>query len=85
MVYRMKTTVEIPDPLLEAAKETARREKTTLRALLVEGLTLVLARRKKRSRFRLRDASVDGRGLEPGIREGDWSAIRDLIYEGRGS
>ncbi|MEN8151554.1 MAG: DUF2191 domain-containing protein [Planctomycetota bacterium] len=81
----MKTTVDIPDPLLTAAKDAAAREKTTLRSLIEEGLRLVLARRKAKTPFLIRDASVDGQGYQPGIREGDWTSLRDLIYEGRGS
>ena len=84
MVTHMKTTVDIPDPLLTAVKEVAALEKTTLRSLIEEGLRLALARRRKGKRFRLRDASVDGNGPQPGVREGDWSVVRDLIYEGRG-
>ena len=35
--------------------------------------------------FLLRDASVPGRGLQPGLQEGDWESIRDPIYEGHGA
>jgi hypothetical protein len=85
MVTHMKTTVDLPDPLLTAAKKAAAREKTTLRSLIEEGLRLVLARRKATTQFRMRDASVDGDGCQADIREGDWASLRDLIYEGRGS
>jgi len=84
MVGRMKTTVEIPDPLAEEAKAVARREKTTLRALIETGLRQVLRDRRRRARFRLRDASFGGRGLQPGFREEDWQRIREAAYEGRG-
>jgi hypothetical protein len=84
MVSRMKTTVEIPDPLAEEAKAVARREKTTLRALIETGLRQVLRDRRRRSRFRLRDASFGGQGLQPEFREGDWHRIREAAYEGRG-
>jgi hypothetical protein len=80
----MKTTVEIPDSLAEEAKAVARREKTTLRALIETGLRQVLRERRRRSRFQLRDAGFGGRGLQPGFRDGDWRAIRDAAYEGRG-
>jgi len=80
----MKTTVEIPDPLAEEAKAIARREKTTLRALIETGLRHVLRERRRRSEFRLRDASFAGRGLQPGFREEDWQRIREAAYEDRG-
>jgi len=46
----------------------------------------VLSRRKKRTeRFTLKDAGASGRGVQDGLTEGDWNALRDLIYRGRGS
>ena len=84
MVDRMKTTVEIPDPLAEEAKAVARRDKTTLRALIETGLRHVLRERRRKASFRLRDASFSGRGLQPELREGDWQRIREAAYEGRG-
>jgi len=81
----MKTTVDIPDPLLEEARRAAEREGTTLRALVEAGLRRVLAeRRAKTTPFRLRDARFRGEGLQPGVVSGDWDAIRGEIYEGRG-
>lgn len=80
----MKTTVEISDPLAREAREAAAREGRTLRSLLEEGLREVLARRKKRGRFRLRDGSFKGKGLQPGVDLSNWEQIRSLIYEGRG-
>ena len=58
--------------------------KTTLRALIEAGLRQVLSNRWRRARFRLRDASFGGRGLQLGFREGDWQRIREAAYEGRG-
>lgn len=80
----VKTTVRLPAPLLKKAKAVAAREGTTLRALLEEGLRESVARRKKMRRFRLRDGSVKGEGLQPGVDLSDWEQIRSLIYEGRG-
>ena len=85
MVPHMKTTVDIADDLLNRAKQVAAAEKTTLRALLEEGLRAVLRARRKGRRFRLRDASVDGDGPAEGVVEGDWDETRDLIYRGRGA
>lgn len=85
MVSRMKTTIDIADSLLDEAKDVAEKERTTLRALVEEGLRAALeARRHKRMKFRLRDASVPGQGLRPGVQAEDWAAIRTLAYEGRG-
>lgn len=81
----MKTTVEISKALLKLAKAVATREETTLRALIEEGLRLALARRQNGAPFVLTDASVPGQGLQPGITDGDWTAVRDAIYSGRGS
>jgi hypothetical protein len=80
----MKTTVNIADPLLSAAKKLAADEGTTLRALIEEGLRRVLERRQRHGRFELRRASFRGNGPQPDVTEGQWERIRDLIYEGRG-
>ena len=85
MGTHMKTTVEISDDLLGKAKKVAADEHTTLRSLIEEGLRVILASRRKRDRFVLRDASVPGEGTQPGVSEGDWDEIRDRIYRGRGS
>jgi hypothetical protein len=74
----MKTTIDIADPLLEAAKKAAAREGTTLRALVELGLRQVLETRKRGGRFRLRKASFRGDGLQPGAKELSWEQIREL-------
>jgi hypothetical protein len=61
----MKTTVEIPDAVLDEAREVAAREGTTVRALIETGLRREIQERKRRVRFRLRRASFKGRGLQP--------------------
>lgn len=80
----MKTTVEIPDELLARAKRAAARDKTTVRRLIEEGLRRVLTDRAHGGAFRLRKASFRGDGLHPDVEGGDWSRIRERIYEGRG-
>jgi len=85
MGTHMKTTIEISNAILTAAKAAAVREGTTVRALVEEGLRKVLAERKARPQFRLRKVSFRGRGLRPEIREGGWEALGDLAYEGRGA
>jgi hypothetical protein len=85
MVTHMKTTVEIADALLREAKRIAAKERTTVRALLEEGLRRTLEGYHKKPRFRLRDASYGQGGLQPDVKEGSWERLRDLIYEGRGT
>ena len=81
----MKTTVDIPDSLLEETKRVAARDKTTVRALIEHGLRRVLAERKRVQDFHLRNASFKGQGLQPHLEGGTWDQIRDLAYEGRGA
>lgn len=81
----MKTTVEIPDSLLAAARKMASREGTTVRALVEEGLRKVLDSRNAPPPFHLRKASFRGQGVQPDVGEGSWERIRDLAYEGRGA
>ena len=82
----MKTTIDIPEPLLEEARRAADRHGTTLKALVEAGLRRVLAERHGGSEaFRLRDARFRGQGLQPEAANATWEAIRDAIYEGRGA
>jgi hypothetical protein len=86
MVSHMKTTIHIPDSLFNEARKVARQEKTTLKALVEEGLRNVVAgRREKRSKaFKLRKAAFKGQGLQPHLAGVAWDQILDLSYEGRG-
>lgn len=81
----MKTTVDLSGDLAAAAKAYAVRERITLRSLVERGLRLALSADRQRERFRLRDQSVGGRGLQTPYREADWSRLRASTYEGRGS
>ncbi len=85
MVSHMKTTIHIADALYEEARSIASRDSTTIRALVEEGLLLVLERRRRAPEpFSLRRATVTGHGLQAGIAEGDWVRLREAAYEGRG-
>ncbi|WP_433253578.1 type II toxin-antitoxin system VapB family antitoxin [Streptosporangium sp. CA-135522] len=79
----MKTTVDIPDALLCEARQVARAEGTTLRALIEEGLRFALARRARKGGYRLPDAAVGGRGLQPQVSGASWEDIRSLAYGDR--
>jgi hypothetical protein len=81
----MKTTVDIPDALLDEARQVAARDHTTVRALIEQGLRHVLAARKSARGFRLRRATFRGEGLQPGVADASWERIRDLAYEDQGA
>ena len=81
----MKTTIDIADALLKDAKRVAAKERTTLRSLIESGLRHELAARKRPSAFRLRKATVKGKGLQNGAKGLSWDQLRELAYTGRGS
>ena len=81
MVTHMKTTVDLPDPLLEEAKQLAAEQGTTLKELIATGLRHVLRSRARPSCFQLRDAGFGGSGLQPEFRDASWKDMRDAIYE----
>lgn len=85
--HMKKTTVEIAEDLFARSREVARREGTTLRALIEEGLRTALAQREQQQEapYHWPDLSVDGEGLAPGIEEGGWEVLRDRIYAGQGA
>lgn len=84
MGTHMKTTVEIPDALLDEAKKVAAREGTSLRTLIEQGLRQVVSAGRPGRAFRLRKASFKGRGLNAAAKGLDWQQLRELAYEGRG-
>jgi hypothetical protein len=74
----MKTTIDIADPLLAEAKQVAARKHTTVRALVEDGLRLVLESERDRKPFKLRDGSVSGNGPRPDLRDAgheDWLRV----------
>jgi hypothetical protein len=85
MGSHMKTTIVIADALLKDAKRVAAREGTTLRVLIENGLRQELAARKRPTEFRLRKATVQGRGLQKEAKGLSWDQMRELAYTGRGT
>jgi len=80
----MKTTVHIPDSLLEEARKIANQERTTIKALIEEGLRRTIDNRRQKRVFRLRKATFKGNGLHPDAAGVSWEKIREMSYEGRG-
>lgn len=85
MVSRMKTTIDIAEPLLNRAKQVVVAEGVTLRELVEDGLRRVIEERAQRGTFRLRRATFRGNGLQPDVAEESGQRVRDLAYEGRGA
>jgi len=81
----VNSTIEIPDSLFRRLKSLAAERRTTLKALVQAAIRQMVGSGSRRQRgFRLRQASVRGKGVQPGIREGRWADFRSLIYEGQG-
>lgn len=77
----MKTTIDIPDALLEAVRELVWREGTTLKALVTAGLRRELAERSvEHQPFVLGEASLSGEGLQAEAADLSWPELIDLSY-----
>jgi hypothetical protein len=85
MVAHMKTTIDIADALLAAAKKAAEREGITLRALVERSLHETLKTRTGGRGFRLKLVTFQGDGLHPDAADAGWDRLRAAIYEGRGA
>ncbi|MGH6739112.1 MAG: type II toxin-antitoxin system VapB family antitoxin [Bradyrhizobium sp.] len=81
----MKTTIEISDALLQAARRLAEREGITLRGLVERGLHRVLADAQPQAPFKLRRASFRGEGLQPDFRGASWDRLLGAVYLDRGA
>ena len=81
----MRTTVRLPEDLLERARRKASAEGRTLAALIEEGLRIVVAAgpaQEKRERVPLRTSQATG-GLQPGVdltKFSDYQEMEDLEY-----
>lgn len=84
MVSHMKTTIQISDSLFQEARKLAHRERTTLKALVEQGLRLIISERKQRDGFVLRKVTFKGEGLHGHLAGSSWDHIRELSYKGRG-
>ncbi len=81
MVSHMKTTIDIADKLLRAAKTRAARDGRTLKDVVENALRAFLdLGRPGPRKFRLRRGAVKGKGTQTGVSEGRWEQIRDMIY-----
>ncbi len=81
-----KTTVDLSEPLLEEARRLAARGGVTLKAVIERGLRPVIAEAADSgaARFRLRQASFKGKGLQLAAQGATWAELRNRANEGRG-
>lgn len=79
----MRTTVSIPEPLLREAKIIAAKNHTSLSAVVVEGLRVVVQTPEVRIRDDRRPPLVisTGAGLMPGVDLDNNAQLADLLDE----
>lgn len=78
----MKTTFDLPPPLLDQARQLAAHRNTTVRELVISGLRKVLEDSARADKpFKLVKASVKGRGLQQAVRNSSPSQLIELSYE----
>jgi hypothetical protein len=76
----MRTTIEINESLARQVRALMAERKTTLRALVEEGLRLVVEESKSASAFRMRDASAGEGGLAEGVDDASWETLSRFLY-----
>lgn len=84
MLWHMRTSVDIPDPLFRQAKKAARDRGTTLRQLLLDGLRSVVGGAERSRRHRMKDCSFGTGGLVDGLSWSDAERMQDIVYGDRG-
>jgi hypothetical protein len=85
MLLCMRTTINLPDDLLIRAKKVAAESRTTLTALIEEGLHEAISRRKRRGRVRpTRLTTFGAGGLRPGVDLDDSASLLDVMDDGAG-
>ena len=83
MLTHMRTSVDIPDPLLRRAKALARKRGVTLRQLMVDALRSILEG-SPQGRHQMTDRSFGEGGLVEGLSWADTDRIDELVYGDRG-
>jgi hypothetical protein len=76
----MKTTIDIHDELLRRARQHAKATGRSLRAVIEDGLRLVLAAPEPQSNYRLPDLSVGDPNAADPLKAFSWQELRGTIY-----
>jgi hypothetical protein len=80
----MRTSVEIPDPLLRRAKKLARERGVSLKQLVIDGLRTVVEREAAPAAHRMKDHSFGQGGLVDGLSWSDTESMNEQVYGDRG-
>ncbi len=76
----MRTTIEINEALARQVRALMAERKTTLRALVEEGLRRIVEESRAAEPFRLRDASTGEGGLAEGVDDASWDTFSRFLY-----
>lgn len=76
----MKTTIDIHDELLRQARQHARATGRSLRAVIEEGIRLVLSAPKPQETYNLPDLSVGDPDAADPLAGVSWEELREMIY-----
>jgi hypothetical protein len=77
----MRTSVDIPDPLLRRAKKVARERGVSLKQLVIDGLRTVVEREANApAAHRMNDRSFGQGGLVDGLSWSDAERMNELVY-----
>ena len=79
MSRHMRTTVRLNDALLNQAKREAAKRKTTLTALMEQGLRLAIAQKSTKPRARIELPVWNSGGLQPGVDIDNMSSLLDIM------
>jgi hypothetical protein len=81
----MKTTLNLPDPIMAQARQFADQQGLTLKEVFIRALQALMVQEKAAEKpYVMVDARVHGQGLNPEYANADWPTLRALIYEGHG-
>ena len=83
----MKTSIEIADSLFKKVKSLAQTRKVSVRALVEEGLRLLLNQAEARPDVKPKLLTFGGDGFHDEFRQQglSWDLLRDEIYRGHGA
>ena len=76
----MKTTIDIHDELLRQARQHARATGRSLRAVIEEGIRLVLSAPEPHGTYKLPDMSVGDPDAADPLAGVSWQELRETIY-----